>query len=66
MSATIFEDLNMATAKEGREQLSVQIDPELRSAIEAAARKEHRTISGQIRHLVVKALESAPAHGEVA
>jgi hypothetical protein len=51
----------MATTKEGRDQLSVQIDPERRSAIEAAARREHRTISGQIRHLVVMALESRPS-----
>jgi hypothetical protein len=47
----------MANEKE-REQLSVQIDPELRAAIERAAKAEHRTVSGQVRHLVAKALES--------
>ena len=41
-----------------REQLSVAIDRELRSKIERAAKAEHRTISGQVRHLVATALES--------
>lgn len=51
---------------EGHEQLSVQIDPELRRAIEAAARRDQRSISGQIRFLVAKALEMQPAQGEAA
>jgi hypothetical protein len=41
-----------------RQQLSVQIDPEVRAALERAAKAEHRTVSGQVRHLVAKALES--------
>jgi len=48
----------MANAKEREPQLSVQIDHELRAAIERAAKAEHRTVSGQVRHLVAKALES--------
>lgn len=46
----------MANVKEAREQLSVQIDPDLRAALERAAKAEHRTVSGQVRHLVAKAL----------
>jgi hypothetical protein len=56
--AVNFEDGAMANMKEGRDQLSVAIDPELRAAIERAAKAEHRTVSGQVRHIVAKALEN--------
>jgi hypothetical protein len=48
----------MANAKESRrEQVTVALDGELRAAIERAASAEHRTLSGQIRHLVSGALQ---------
>ena len=67
MSAKILEALNMAAPmKEGRDQLSIKIDPLLRSRIEEAARREQRTLAGQIRFLVERALEAQPAQGEAA
>jgi hypothetical protein len=50
----------MANTKE-REQLSVTLDPELRAALERAAKAEHRTVSGQVRHIVAKAFENREA-----
>ncbi len=47
----------MANTKE-REQLSVTLDSELRAALERAAKAEHRTVSGQVRHIVAKAFEN--------
>jgi hypothetical protein len=52
----------MANAKRReREQVTVALDGELRAAIERAAAQEHRTLSGQIRHLVQTALERQDA-----
>jgi hypothetical protein len=45
-----------AMAKEQREQITVKLDPELLAAVERTAAEEHRTISGQVRHFVAKAL----------
>jgi|KBSMisStaDraftv2_1062788.scaffolds.fasta_scaffold7580163_1 hypothetical protein len=47
--------------KERGEQISVRLEPELRSAIEQTAAREHRSLSGQIRHLVATALERREA-----
>jgi hypothetical protein len=41
----------------GREQVSVALSRELRASVELAAQLEHRTVSGQIRHIVAKAFE---------
>ena len=49
-------------AKDRREhQVSVTLDRELRAALERAAEAEHRTVSGQIRHLVAKVYEDQSA-----
>jgi hypothetical protein len=40
-----------------REQISIALDPDLWAAIKRAAAEEHRTVSGQVRHLVVVALQ---------
>jgi hypothetical protein len=45
--------------KEKADQVSVRLEPELRAAIEQAAAREHRSLSGQIRHLVATAFERA-------
>ena len=47
----------MAETKDKGEQVSVRLEPELRAAIELAAEREHRSLSGQIRHLVATAFE---------
>lgn len=39
-----------------REQVSIALDPELWATIKRVATEEHRTVSGQIRHLVMRAL----------
>jgi hypothetical protein len=41
----------------GRGQLSFRLDPRLRASLERTAAAEHRTVSGQIRHIVAKAFE---------
>jgi len=38
-----------------REQVTVTLDPALREFIERAAERETRSVSAQIRHLVVEA-----------
>ena len=47
----------MAEVNGKGEQISVRLEPELRAAVERAAEREHRTLSGQIRHLVAMACE---------
>jgi hypothetical protein len=42
----------------GRGQLSFRLDPRLRASLERAAAAEDRTISGQVRHIVARALEA--------
>jgi hypothetical protein len=51
----------MATQDQRRDQISVPIDPDLRAALARVAAAEHRTIAGQVRHFVVKALEQQQA-----
>ena len=41
----------------GRGQLSFRLDPRLRSSLERSAEADHRTVSGQLRHIVARALE---------
>jgi hypothetical protein len=48
----------MANKDRVGEQVSVRLDPELRAAIERQAQSEHRTLSGQIRHLVAQAFQN--------
>jgi hypothetical protein len=43
-------------AQERRSQISVPLADDLREAIEEAARAEHRTVAGQIRHWISDAL----------
>lgn len=45
---------------DGGAHLSLRVEPELRAALEAAAAAEHRTLSGQVRHLVVVGLGKQP------
>lgn len=45
---------------------TVRLPTDLSNRVELAAERECRTFSGQLRYLVAKALESAPAHGEAA
>jgi hypothetical protein len=45
----------------GDRPVTVRFEPELHTAIEQAATREHRSLSGQIRHIVAAALER---HGE--
>lgn len=40
-----------------RKQVSVALSRELRAEVERAAEAEHRTVAGQIRHIVAKAFE---------
>ena len=48
----------MTTSKEPRrDQICVGLDPELRAALERAATEEHRTVSGQVRHVLATAFE---------
>jgi hypothetical protein len=48
----------MTTSKERRhDQICVGLDPELRAALERAAAADHRTVSGQVRHLLATAFE---------
>jgi hypothetical protein len=46
----------MANEQERREQISVPVDSILREAIEEAAKAEHRTVAGQVRHWILDAL----------
>jgi hypothetical protein len=48
------------------EQISVRLEPELRAAVERAAEREHRTLSGQIRHLVALAYQQRQQRGQEA
>lgn len=41
----------------GRDQVSVVLPRGLRSELERVAAAEHRTVSGQVRHIVAAALE---------
>jgi hypothetical protein len=43
------------------EQISVRLDTELRAAVERAAERERRTLSGQIQHLVALACQQQRA-----
>jgi hypothetical protein len=45
-----------AAMAQRREQVSIALDPELWATIKRVATEEHRTVSGQIRHLVMRAL----------
>jgi len=47
-----------ATERREREQISITLDAEMRERLESAARAEHRTLSGQVRHVLAHALES--------
>jgi hypothetical protein len=38
-------------------QVSVTLDSELRAALARAAAEEHRTVAGQIRHIVATTIE---------
>jgi len=44
-------------SERGRRQVSVALNRELLAEVERAAQADHRTVSGQIRHLVAKAFE---------
>ena len=39
------------------EMISVRLPGDLREAIERAAEREHRTVSGQVRYLIASAIE---------
>jgi predicted HicB family RNase H-like nuclease len=43
------------------EQLSVPVDPDLRAAVERAAKQEGRTIANYVRRVVAQAVEQAAA-----
>ena len=47
-------------------QLSVPIDAELKARLEAAAAREDRPIASYVRRIVVKALDGASEHHELA
>ena len=53
----------MAERRE-REQISVPLDPAVRGAIERVARREDRTLAGQIRHWITAGLQSAEASAQ--
>jgi hypothetical protein len=53
-------------AQERRSQISVPLADDLREAIEQAARAEHRTVAGQIRHWISGALTERVARGQEA
>lgn len=42
-----------------RNLLSVPVDPAMREFIEREAEREHRSVAGQIRHLVAEAARKA-------
>lgn len=47
------------------ETITVRLPTDLRAALERAADQEHRTVSGQVRHLIKTAIEAraqAPQH----
>ena len=52
----------MSTMRE--HQVSVPMDALLRRFVEEAAQREHRTVAGQIRHLVAEAARQQAAAGE--
>jgi hypothetical protein len=61
--AHVFELRNDAMANGRREnQVSVTLDPSLRAALERAAEADHRTIAGQIRHIVASTIEEQREH----
>jgi hypothetical protein len=45
------------------DQICVRINRDLRQALEQTARAEHRTLSGQLRKIVVEALKNSRAAG---
>jgi hypothetical protein len=47
----------MAETKDKGDQLTVRLEPELRAAVERAAAREHRSLSGQIRHVIAMSFE---------
>jgi hypothetical protein len=49
----------MAKVKESREQVTVNFDHEQRAQLAAIAEREHRTLAGQVRYLISRALEQA-------
>jgi hypothetical protein len=51
----------MANPQRRREQITVPLDADLRAELERLAAQEHRTLAGQVRHLMVKALEEVTA-----
>jgi hypothetical protein len=54
----------MRTDRPDEAMLTVRVPADLREAIERAAEREHRTVSGQTRFLLASALEqrSQPRH----
>ncbi|WP_315729131.1 TA system antitoxin ParD family protein [Bradyrhizobium sp. SZCCHNS2015] len=41
-----------------KDQISIKIDPTLRAELERQAEAEHRSVSGQARHIIASALEA--------
>lgn len=50
----------MRTDRPDETMLTVRLPADLRAAIERAAEREHRTVSGQTRWLLASALEQRP------
>ncbi|WP_316228635.1 ribbon-helix-helix domain-containing protein [Bradyrhizobium sp. SZCCHNR1045] len=44
--------------KDKPEQISIKLDPALRAQLERQAEAEHRSVSGQARHIIASALEA--------
>jgi hypothetical protein len=51
-------------AQERRSQISVPLADDLREAIAEAARAEHRTLAGQVRHWILGALIERGGRGQ--
>jgi hypothetical protein len=49
-----------------REQISIPVDRELREVLEREAAREHRTLSGQVRHLLCEAVQRTEQEGQAA
>jgi hypothetical protein len=55
-----------ANSKERRDQLSVTLDPELRSRLEQAAQQARRSLSNQAAFFLAQALAESRDEGRVA
>lgn len=45
--------LAMSEAKQKTETLNLRVSPELKAALQAAARREHRSMANMVEHLVL-------------